>query len=53
MSRESTILPVCSVGTVIGFWKPKDVGRECSYKVLEGVGGLGPVLLDEDASSSK
>ncbi|GJT74994.1 hypothetical protein Tco_1041719 [Tanacetum coccineum] len=53
MSRESTILPVCSVGTVIGFWKPEDVGRECSCKVLGGVDGLGPVLLDEEASSSK
>ncbi|GKE44011.1 hypothetical protein Tco_1471295 [Tanacetum coccineum] len=53
MSRESTILPVYLVGTVIGFWKPEDVGRECSCKVLGGVGGLGLVLLDEDASSSK
>ncbi|GJV84026.1 hypothetical protein Tco_1523924 [Tanacetum coccineum] len=53
MSRELTILPVCSVGMVIRFWKPEDVGRECSCKVLEGVGGLGLVLLDEYASSSK
>ncbi|GJX58213.1 hypothetical protein Tco_0289603 [Tanacetum coccineum] len=53
MLRESTILPVCSVGMVIGFWKLEDVGRECSCKVLEGVGGLGLVLLDEYASSSK
>ncbi|GKB20675.1 hypothetical protein Tco_0854598 [Tanacetum coccineum] len=53
MSGESTILSVCSVGTVIGFWKPEDVGRECSCKALGGVGGLGSVLLDEDASASK
>ncbi|GKB41299.1 hypothetical protein Tco_0886241 [Tanacetum coccineum] len=53
MLHESMILPVCSVGMVIGFWKSEDVGRECSCKVLEGVGGLGMVLLDEDASSSK
>ncbi|GJT56224.1 hypothetical protein Tco_0991278 [Tanacetum coccineum] len=53
MSCESTILPVCSVRTVVGFWKPEDVGRECSCKVLGGVGGLGSVLLDEDTSSSK
>ncbi|GKF37022.1 hypothetical protein Tco_0113780, partial [Tanacetum coccineum] len=53
MSRESTILPVYLGGTVIGFWKPEDVGCECSCKVLGGFGGLGPVLLDEDASSSK
>ncbi|GKF53110.1 hypothetical protein Tco_0160020 [Tanacetum coccineum] len=53
ISRESTILPVCSLGTVIGFWKPEDVGQECSCKVLEGVDGLGPVLLDQKASSSK
>nr|GEY73940.1 hypothetical protein [Tanacetum cinerariifolium] len=26
MSRESMILPVCSFGKIIGFWKPKDVG---------------------------
>ncbi|GKD01931.1 hypothetical protein Tco_1172205 [Tanacetum coccineum] len=39
--------------TVIGFWKPEDVGQEYSCKVLGGVGGLGSVLLDEDASSSK
>ncbi|GJZ87085.1 hypothetical protein Tco_0658695 [Tanacetum coccineum] len=52
-SRESTILPVCSVRTVIGLWKLEDVGRECSCKVLGGVSGLGPVLLDEDASSLK
>ncbi|GJU92440.1 hypothetical protein Tco_1304863 [Tanacetum coccineum] len=31
----------------------EDVGRECSCKVLGGVDGLGPVLLDEEASSSK
>ncbi|GJV78658.1 hypothetical protein Tco_1514528 [Tanacetum coccineum] len=38
---------------VIGFWKPEELGRECSCKVLEGVGSLAPVLLEEDASSSK
>ncbi|GJU04757.1 hypothetical protein Tco_1121187 [Tanacetum coccineum] len=53
MSRASTILPVCSVGRVIGFWKPEELGRECSRKVLRGVGGLVLVLLEEDASSSK
>nr|GEX00472.1 ribosomal protein S12, mitochondrial [Tanacetum cinerariifolium] len=53
MSRESTILPVCSVGRMIGFWKPKELGYECSRKVLSGVGGLVSVSLEEDASSSK
>nr|GEY08998.1 hypothetical protein [Tanacetum cinerariifolium] len=53
MSRESTILPVRSVGRTIGFWKPEDLGRECSCKVLIGVGGLFLVLLEDDASSSK
>ncbi|GJV40813.1 hypothetical protein Tco_1419253 [Tanacetum coccineum] len=53
MSRESTILPVRLVGRMIGFWKPKELGYECSRKVLRGVGGLVPVLLEEDASSSK
>ncbi|GKC92068.1 hypothetical protein Tco_1157510 [Tanacetum coccineum] len=53
MSRASTILPVCLVGRVIGFWKPKELGRECSCKVLRGVGGLVLVLLEEDASLSK
>ncbi|GJW74474.1 hypothetical protein Tco_0133844 [Tanacetum coccineum] len=53
MSHESTILPVCLVGMAIGFWKSENVGREILCKVLEGVGGLGPMLLDEDASSAK
>ncbi|GKA33886.1 hypothetical protein Tco_0720315 [Tanacetum coccineum] len=33
MSRESTILPVCSVGKVIGFRKPEELGLECSCKL--------------------
>ncbi|GJU14076.1 hypothetical protein Tco_1136472, partial [Tanacetum coccineum] len=49
---ESTILPVCLVGRVIGCWKPEELRRECSRKVLKGVGGLVLVLLEEDASSS-
>ncbi|GJY02728.1 hypothetical protein Tco_0360880 [Tanacetum coccineum] len=53
MSLESTILPVCSVGGVIGFWKLEGLGLECSCRVLGGVGGLAPVLLEEDASASK
>ncbi|GJS02693.1 hypothetical protein Tco_0319201 [Tanacetum coccineum] len=53
MSRASTILPVCSVGRVIGFWKPEELGREWPRKVLRGVSGLVLVLLEEDASSSK
>ncbi|GJR26021.1 hypothetical protein Tco_1102253 [Tanacetum coccineum] len=53
MSRESTILPVLLVGRTIRFWKPEELGRECSRKVLRGVGGLVPVLLEEDYSSSK
>nr|GEZ51524.1 hypothetical protein [Tanacetum cinerariifolium] len=36
----------------IGFWKSEELGRECSRKVLRGVGGLVLVLLEEDASSS-
>nr|GEU62985.1 retrovirus-related Pol polyprotein from transposon TNT 1-94 [Tanacetum cinerariifolium] len=51
MSHESTILPIRSVGRMIGFWKPKELGYECSRKVLRGAGGLVPVLLEEDASS--
>ncbi|GJR91300.1 hypothetical protein Tco_0215311 [Tanacetum coccineum] len=50
MSRELTILPVCLVGRVIGFWKPEGLG---SYRVLGGVDGLAPMLLEEDASASK
>ncbi|GJY33202.1 hypothetical protein Tco_0417671 [Tanacetum coccineum] len=53
MSRESTILLVCSIGRMIGFWKPKELGQECSRKVLRGVGGLVLVLLEDDSSSSK
>ncbi|GKA24689.1 hypothetical protein Tco_0710722 [Tanacetum coccineum] len=53
MSCESTILPICSVGRMIGFWKPEELGHECSCKVLRGVDGLVPMLLEEDASSSK
>ncbi|GKB82880.1 retrotransposon protein, putative, ty1-copia subclass [Tanacetum coccineum] len=41
------------VGRMIEFWKPKELGYECSRKVLRGVGGLVLVLLEEDASSSK
>nr|GEZ04837.1 hypothetical protein [Tanacetum cinerariifolium] len=53
MSCASTILPVCSVGRVIGFLETEELGRECSCKVLRAVGGLVLVLLEEDASSSK
>nr|GEV22907.1 putative reverse transcriptase domain-containing protein [Tanacetum cinerariifolium] len=53
MPRESTILPVRSVMRMIGFWKPKDLGQECSRKVLIRVSDLVPVLLEEDASLSK
>ncbi|GJZ11476.1 hypothetical protein Tco_0546235 [Tanacetum coccineum] len=52
MSRESTILLVYSVGRVIGFWKLDGLGWECSCRVLGGIGGLAPVLLEEDASAS-
>ncbi|GKB57767.1 hypothetical protein Tco_0913953 [Tanacetum coccineum] len=51
--RELMILLVCSVGKVIGFWKPEELRQECSCKVLGDVGGLAPMLLEEDASSSK
>ncbi|GJW84145.1 hypothetical protein Tco_0157290, partial [Tanacetum coccineum] len=53
MLRTLTILPICSVERVIGFWKPEELRQECSCKVLRGVGGLVLVLLEEDASSSK
>nr|GEW16127.1 hypothetical protein [Tanacetum cinerariifolium] len=53
MSRESTILPVRSVGMMTGFQKSKELGYECSRKVFRRVGGLVPVLLEEDVSSSK
>ncbi|GJZ45913.1 hypothetical protein Tco_0593509 [Tanacetum coccineum] len=53
MTHASMILLVCLVGMVIGFWKPEELGRECSRKVLRGVGGSVLVLLEEDASSSK
>nr|GEW86931.1 hypothetical protein [Tanacetum cinerariifolium] len=53
MSHESTILHICSVGKVIGFLKSEELRRECSCNVLGGVGSLAPVLLEDDASSSK
>nr|GEU98569.1 hypothetical protein [Tanacetum cinerariifolium] len=52
-SLRAEVLPVCSVGKVIGFWKSEELGRECSCKVLGGVDSLDPVLLEEDALSSK
>ncbi|GJU00974.1 hypothetical protein Tco_1111312 [Tanacetum coccineum] len=53
MLYESTILPVCSVGRMIRFWKLEELWYVCSRKVLGGVGGLVLVLLEEDASLSK
>ena len=53
MSCGLTVLPVCLVGMAIGFWKPAEPGRECSRKVLGGVNGSAPALLEEDASLSK
>ncbi|GKA43798.1 hypothetical protein Tco_0736522 [Tanacetum coccineum] len=53
ISRESTMFPVCSVGRMIGFWKPAKQGREYSRKVLTGVDGLASALVEDDASSSK
>nr|GEU59572.1 hypothetical protein [Tanacetum cinerariifolium] len=53
MSRDLTILPVRSVGRMIGFWKPEELGYECSHKVLRLIGSLVLVLLEEDVSSSK
>ncbi|GKA74720.1 hypothetical protein Tco_0781022 [Tanacetum coccineum] len=53
MSCESTILHDRSVRRMIGFWKPKELGRECSHEVLRGVSGSVSVLLEKDASSSK
>nr|GEW47049.1 hypothetical protein [Tanacetum cinerariifolium] len=49
MSCASTILPVSSAGRIIGFWKPEKLGQECLCRVLRRVGGLVPVLLEEDA----
>ncbi|GJR92753.1 hypothetical protein Tco_0264927 [Tanacetum coccineum] len=53
LNLDVSLMAPSAFGTVIRFWKSEDVGRECSFKVLGGVGGLGSVLLDEDASSSK
>ncbi|GJT15414.1 hypothetical protein Tco_0874120 [Tanacetum coccineum] len=53
ISRESTMFPVCSAGRMIGFWKPVELGRECSLKVLTRVNGLAPELMEDDASSLK
>nr|GEU58835.1 hypothetical protein [Tanacetum cinerariifolium] len=53
LSCELMILPICSVRRMIGFWKPEELGYECSRNVLRGVGGLVSVLLEEDVSSSK
>nr|GEW87974.1 hypothetical protein [Tanacetum cinerariifolium] len=52
-SLDVSLVAPSSFGMVIGFWKPKELGRELSRKVLRGVGGLVLVLLEEDASSSK
>ncbi|GJS48009.1 hypothetical protein Tco_0598130 [Tanacetum coccineum] len=38
---------------MIRFWKPEELGRECSRKVLRGVDGLASAFLEEDALSSK
>ncbi|GKF99020.1 hypothetical protein Tco_0297803, partial [Tanacetum coccineum] len=38
---------------MIGFYKSEELGQECLCKVLGGIGSLAPVLLEEDASSSK
>nr|GEV06516.1 hypothetical protein [Tanacetum cinerariifolium] len=40
-------------GRMNGFWKPEELGLESSCKVLGRVGGLVPMLLEEDDSSSK
>nr|GEV33341.1 hypothetical protein [Tanacetum cinerariifolium] len=36
-----------------GFWKLAEIGRDCSLKVLRGVDGLAPTLVEDDALSSK
>ncbi|GKD06872.1 hypothetical protein Tco_1186557, partial [Tanacetum coccineum] len=50
MSQELTI---CLAARMIRFWKPVELGRECSHKVLRRVDGLAPTWLEEDALSSK
>ncbi|GJS29796.1 hypothetical protein Tco_0490416 [Tanacetum coccineum] len=50
MSHE---LMICSAERMIGFWKPVELGRECSHKVLRRVDGLAPTSLEEDALLSK
>ncbi|GKD09682.1 hypothetical protein Tco_1189367 [Tanacetum coccineum] len=53
ISRELKMFPVHLAGKMIGFWKPAELGWECSCKVLRGVDDLIPPLVDDDASSSK
>nr|GFA24925.1 hypothetical protein [Tanacetum cinerariifolium] len=40
-------------GRMIGLWKPVELGKECSRKVLRRVEGLASTSLEEDALSSK
>ncbi|GJX39109.1 hypothetical protein Tco_0252412 [Tanacetum coccineum] len=47
------ILRVRLLGKKIGFWKPEELGRECSRKVLREVDGLALMSLEEVASLSK
>ncbi|GJR98982.1 hypothetical protein Tco_0271156 [Tanacetum coccineum] len=47
------MFPVCSAGRTIGFWKPAELGEECSRRLLEEDDGLGSELAGDEASSSK
>nr|GEU71728.1 hypothetical protein [Tanacetum cinerariifolium] len=53
LNLDVSLVALSAFGKVIEFWKPEEFGRECSCRVLGGVGSLASVLLDEDASSSK
>nr|GEY17086.1 hypothetical protein [Tanacetum cinerariifolium] len=53
ISHESTMFLVCSAGRTIGFWKPAELGEECSHRLLEEDYSLGSKLAGDEASSSK
>ncbi|GJZ62391.1 hypothetical protein Tco_0618528 [Tanacetum coccineum] len=47
------MFPFCSAGRTIGFWKPNELGEECSRWLLREDDGLGLELAEDEASSSK
>ncbi|GJY51336.1 polyadenylate-binding protein 2-like protein [Tanacetum coccineum] len=46
------IFHVCSTRRTIRFWKPAELGEECSCRLLRGDVGFGPELAEDEASLS-